>query len=117
MDFYYDAKRKITGVAIAHEEYIDYIDDTYDVLGSVFLRELNSVGQISEHVAFDEEYRFDAISYNHLKTSDFWWVVMEYNDYIDFNIKLNEKYKIPNIMDINRLRQNIVIRKNYNNLN
>ena len=117
MDFYYDIKKRISGVSFSHEEIMNYEEDTYDVLGSVFLRELSEkVGQISEHVAFDEEYRFDAISYNHLKTSDFWWVIMEYNNYIDFDIKLNEKYKIPNLKDINRLKHSLIIRKNLNNL-
>ena len=116
MDFYYDIKKRQPGIVISHEEVMDYVDDTYDVLGSVFLRELSEIGQISEHIVVSDEYRFDAISYNHLNTSDFWWVVMEFNEYIAFNIKLGEKYKIPNLIDINRLKQSLVIRKNLNKL-
>ncbi len=116
MDFYYDSRKKVKGLNISQEEFMNYEEDTYDVLGSVFIRELDSIKQNGEFKIQEEECRFDLISYKHIKTTDYWWIIMEYNNYIDFDIKIGDKYKIPNPIDINRLIQKLIVKRNLSNM-
>ena len=116
MDFYYDSKSKVKGDVISHEEFMNFEHDTYDVLGSVFLRELNSIKKTTENKVLEEKNRFDIISYKHFKTSDYWWVIMEFNDFIEFNINIGDMYKLPNIIDINKLIQKMIVKRNYSKL-
>ena len=116
MDFYYNTKKKVKGELISQEEFMNFEFDTYDVLGSVFLRELDNVPEKSEHKTVDEEYRFDLISYKHLQVSDYWWVIMEYNKYIDWNITIGDKYKVPNPFGINKLIQKMILKNNTSKL-
>ena len=116
MDFYYDAKSKIKGQVISQEEFMNFEHDTYDVLGSVFLRELDTITESGEYKVTDEECRFDLISYKRLKTTDYWWLIMEYNNFIDWDIKMGDNYKIPNPFSVNKLIQRMIFRNNTSKL-
>ena len=86
---------------LVEEQFMNWDEDTYDVLGSVFLREMNtSVRQNGEMEVSENECRFDNISYKMTNSTDFWWFIMEFNNYIDWDVKSNEILKIPNIDDI-----------------
>ena len=116
MDFYYNKKSKVKNETISQEEFMDFGFDTYDVLGSVFFRELDTVAEISEHKVLEDEYRFDLISYNNLQTVDYWWIIMDYNGYINWDIKIGDKYKIPNPIGINKLVQRMIFKNNTSKL-
>jgi len=99
------------------DAFMEYNEDTYDVLGSVYLREMNTkVSQSGEMRVAEHECRFDNISHSMFQTAGFWWFVMEYNDYIDWNIKAEKIIKIPNFGEIFELKDSMVSRQNLANL-
>jgi len=115
MDFFIDnyASVRPNTDSFPEQNFMEWNEDTYDVLGSVFLRELNDeVGQAGEMKVHEHEYRFDNIAYKMLKDTDFWWLVMEYNEKIDWNVYSDEVLKIPNIDDILVLRDSMRMRQN-----
>jgi len=118
MKTYFRPDVKIPESQFPIEQFIEYKEDTYDVLGSVFLdRVQDSVNQISEIEVLENECRFDSISNKYMGSSDFWWLIMEYNNYIDWNIKGNNKLKIPDSGDLLKFKQELVLRHNLNLMN
>ncbi len=116
MDFYYDKNKKVENNSVSQEAFMNYEEDTYDVLGSVFIRNIPKLEQIAEGKIVDEDCRFDNLSYKHFQKVDYWWILMEYNEFIDWGIKTGDKFKIPSIIDINSLIHKLIVQKNYYNL-
>ncbi len=116
MDFYYDKTKKVNGDRVSLEAFIDYKEDTYDVLGSVFIRNINKLDQESEDTITDHNCRFDNISYKHYGSVNYWWILMDYNEFIDWSIQEDDKYKIPKLSDISSTIHKLTIRKNYINM-
>ena len=116
MDFFYDKNKKVDGDRISQEAFMDFKEDTYDVLGSVFLRNISKIEQVAEGTVTDEECRFDNISYKHFQKVNFWWILMEYNDYLDWDIKTGDTFKVPSQVSINSMIHKLIIQNNYLNL-
>lgn len=117
MDFYYDYTKNPDKSIISPEEFMNFEEDTYDVLGSVFIREIGDITQISEHKVIDKECRFDLLSFEHMRSVEYWWILMEYNNFIDFGIQIGDKYKVPSVAGINKKIQSLIVRNNLNNIN
>lgn len=106
-------KDKVQMDILPEQQFMEWNEDTYDVLGSVFLREMNdSVRQNGELEVNEHECRFDNISYLTTGSTDFWWFIMEFNNYIDWNVPSSAVLKIPNLDDILILKNSMVIRQN-----
>jgi hypothetical protein len=93
--------------------FMDYKEETYDVLSSVFLRKMNEEMPVGEGKVLEHECRFDNLSNTFMGSPDYWWLLMEYNDKIDWEIYSNEHIKIPSPLDMIRLRDTIAV--NWNN--
>jgi len=104
---------KVPNDILPEQMFLEWNEDTYDVLGSVFLREMNtSVRQNGELFVKEHECRFDNLSYKMSGTSDYWWFIMEYNNFIDWQVNSDTKLKIPNFDDIYMLKSSLMIRQN-----
>jgi len=99
------------------DAFMEYNEDTYDVLGSVFLREMNEkVSQTGEMRVAENECRFDNLSHAMFQTPGLWWFVMEYNDYIDWDVKSTKILKIPDFGEIFELKDTMISRQNLANI-
>ena len=116
MDFYYDKNKKVNGDIVSQEAFMNYEEDTYDVLGSVFIRNIPKLDQVAEGTITDENCRFDNLSYKHFQKVNYWWILMEYNNFIDWGIQEGDQFKIPSIVGISKMLHNLVISKNFNSL-
>lgn len=101
------------GDVIPEVAFMEWNEDTYDVLGSVFLKEMNTkVSQQGEMRVNENECRFDNIAYKALGNPNFWWFMMEYNEHIDWNIPADHIIKIPSINDIIVLKDQMIVKQN-----
>lgn len=114
-DFYINQNPadKVLGNMLPEQLFMEWNEDTYDVLGSVFLREMNTeVRQSGELEVNENECRFDNLSYKMSGSTDFWWFIMEYNNYVDWQVPANAVLKVPNIDDIFILKNSMAVRQN-----
>lgn len=94
-------------------QFMNWDEDTYDVLGSSFLKRMNrEVEQSGEARILECECRFDVISHKYTKQQNYWWFFMEYNDKIDWDIRSEEHIKIPNLSSIFFLRSDMILSNN-----
>ena len=108
-----DPTNKVPNNMLPEQLFMEWNEDTYDVLGSVFLREMNtSVRQSGEMEVNENECRFDNLSYKMTGTADFWWFIMEFNNHIDWEVNSNVILKVPNVDDIFILKNSMGIRQN-----
>jgi hypothetical protein len=113
MKFYYNPDVKIPACEYPIERFMKFEEDTYDVLGSVFLETLqNTVSQSSEVRVLDDECRFDNIAYEFMTSQDYWWVLMEFNNFIDWDLRTTNVLKIPFVPDLLRKEQEHLIQSN-----
>ncbi len=113
-DFFIDKTKPFTENVLPLEAFMEFKEDTYDVLSSVFLREMNDeVSHVGETKVGEYEYRFDNLSFKKVGSTDYWWFLMEYNNYIDWNIPSSAIIKIPSTNDIFSLRSTMVLKQNF----
>ena len=112
MDFYYDKNKKVDGDMVSQEAFMDYKEDTYDVLGSVFIRNIDKLEQGAEGKITDENCRFDNLSYKWYSKVNYWWILMEFNAYIDWGIQEGDNFKVPKVQSISSLIHKLIVRKN-----
>ena len=113
MKFYYNHEVKVPFNIMPLEKFIKFEEDTYDVLGSVFLEKLNKVvDQDAEVKVLENECRFDVLSHKFMQETDYWWVLMEYNNFIDWDIRQSDSLKIPVISQLMMLEQEMILSSN-----
>lgn len=113
-EFFIDTNTKDTQFdKFPMSQFMNWDEDTYDVLGSSFLKRMNhEITQGGEARVFECECRFDVISHKHTKSPDYWWFFMEYNNKIDWNIRAEEHIKIPDLNSIFFLRSDMILSTN-----
>jgi len=116
MEYFFNRKIKLKGDVFAQEYFMEYKEDTFDVLSSSFLRNIDALPQQSEVKVRENDCRFDVISYKQLANTNLWWILMEYNNKIDFNIQSHELLKIPNQNGIMSLLHKLRVKENIKNL-
>jgi len=65
--------------------FCEYLDDLYDVIPSYFLQRLRNLpvkGYLT--ITPDLEFRPDLLSYNLYGETQYWWLLLFYNDLISF---------------------------------
>lgn len=73
-------------------------DDSYDILNSYFIQKLKELEPIGSYQVTVEEAKPELISFNIFKTTQYWWVIMLYNDKLNPNdIVAGEALKHPSL--------------------
>jgi len=116
MKYYIDEEIKVKGNIFPMERFIRWEEDTYDVLGSIFLDKIKEIDQSGEIRVLEDECRIDNIAHKHMRSTDFWWLLMEYNDIINFDVKSNESLKIPSETSIISKYNEMILKRNYNRI-
>jgi len=79
-------------------------DNMYDILTSNFIISLKSLNPTGVFEVTYEENRPDLVSYNIFKTTNYWALLMMYNDMISpFEIKIGVQMAFPGIKDLEDL--------------
>lgn len=85
-------------------KFIEYTNDCFDILTSYFVSKLKSLSQYSIFVVQAEENRPDLISYKIYKDTQYWWMLMIYNDIVNFEeIPTGTQIKYPSVTDVEDL--------------
>lgn len=83
------------------EKFIEKDSDFFDIYNSNFLSVINTIKQTGEFKVTNEEMRIDLISYRIYGTTQFWWMLLEYNNIIDqFSIKQGDILKFFDLSDL-----------------
>ena len=65
------------------EKFTEPEGDFFDVLNSYFLNTIKDIKRAGEFLVTDQEKRIDVISYMIYGSTQYWWLLLEYNDIID----------------------------------
>ncbi len=83
------------------EKFIEKDLDFFDVYNSNFLFLINEIKEYGEFKVTNEERRIDLISYNIYGSTQFWWMLLEYNDIVDqFAISKGDVLKFFDLSDL-----------------
>ena len=66
-------------------KFMEWVDGTYDVLGSYFLEELRKLPIVGVYRIELNPFRPDLVAYDIYGDPQYWWLLMEYNGWIDWN--------------------------------
>lgn len=113
MKHYFTPNINIDDNILPIERFMKFEEDTYDVLGSVFLEKVqDAASQMSEVTVFEHECRFDVLAHKYMMDTNYWWVLMEYNNFIDWDLRGNDVLKIPEPTDLLMFEQELMLRYN-----
>ena len=95
----------------ALEKFMDYSDDLkgpsagrFDPLTSFFLRELPNLQSRGQYAIQVEEFRPDLISFKFFDTTEYWWVIMAYNNLLSIEeLTTNTILEIPSEESLSKL--------------
>ena len=85
-------------------KFFEFNKDNIDALTSYFALHLKDLPYIGERVVQAEVKRPDLLSYNIYGSTQYWWILMWYNDILSINdLTLGTKIKYPSYSDIEAL--------------
>lgn len=82
-------------------EYFFRYTDNFDPLTSSFVKDLKNLSQFGQYVVQVEEGRPDLISFKIYGDTQYWWIILLYNDiiYIE-DIQIGMSLKFPSLSDL-----------------
>jgi len=82
-------------------KFMEYTNNCYDVLTSYVLENISALEISETNVVQTEEQRPDLISYNIYGTTQYWWILMHFNAFINIDNFINSvNYNIFSITDL-----------------
>lgn len=80
--------------------FMEYTDN-YDSITSEFFRELKNIQPVGKYEVQNEENRPDALSYKIYGDTQYWWILLFYNDKLtNEDIKNGDMISYPSINDL-----------------
>lgn len=64
-------------------KFMEWTNDCHDILNSYFVAKLKQLPVAGERVVQAEENRADLLSYNIYGDTQYWWIIMMYNNILD----------------------------------
>lgn len=84
--------------------FFGFRENYYDVASSVFLERIPLLPQVGEYTITDDPYRPDMISHGIYGDTQYWWLLMVYNDEIFLeNLTLRRKLRFFSLGDLDEL--------------
>ena len=78
--------------------------DNFDVLTSRLLRDIKRLPEKQKYYVQSEEGRPDLVSYRVYRDTQFWWIVLFYNDIIDVDdLEIGMTLSLPSVTDLENL--------------
>lgn len=97
--FYINSKYK-SGERFDLAKFLDY-SDNYDPMTSMFIHELKSLREAGVYVVQFEEANPALLSYSIYGNTQYWWILLLYNDKIDFSdLRAGDTIRYPSIETI-----------------
>ena len=85
-------------------KFMEYHEDTYDILTSYMISNVKKLNEIGQYTVSVEEQRADLISFNIYGDTQYWWILMLYNDIFDpSEILSGFVFKFPSLSDLEDL--------------
>jgi hypothetical protein len=85
-------------------KFLEYSEGTYDILTSYFLLKLPGLTESGKYTVTVEENRMDLISYNIYGDTQYWWIIMIYNQEIEVDaVVAGDVLSYPSLTDLENL--------------
>jgi len=85
-------------------KFMEYDTDVYDSLTSYFLDVLRKLPVHGEYVVVDEEGRPDLLSHRIYGSTQYWWILLVYNNLVSpFDVQSGMTIRYPSIDDLEAL--------------
>ena len=85
-------------------KFIDFVENGYDILTSYFIDKIHALEPFGIFEVYEEEGRPDLISYKIYGKTQYWWILMELNNFIHpADIHVGDKFKYPSVEDLEDL--------------
>lgn len=85
-------------------KFFEYNIDNYDPLNSFLVKQLNNLSTFGQYIVTVEEFRPDLISYKIYNTTQYWWLLMFYNNILSYTDVVSGVVIIyPAIKDLEKL--------------
>ncbi len=98
--FYIDVKNK-SKERYDQAKFFEYQNDGYDPLTSGFLDAVMSLPESGVYTVQGEDGRPDLISYRIYEDTQYWWILLYYNNKLEFDeFKTGDKVKYPSVSSI-----------------
>lgn len=65
-------------------KFMNYENDQYDILNSYFITRLKKLAIFGQYVVQAQENRPELVSYTIYEDTQYWWILMLYNDLFNF---------------------------------
>ena len=101
--FYIDTESEFL-IRYDFRKFMEYLSSTYDIFNSYFLLKLKDLPIFGTHIVVEEEYKPSLLSYNIYKDTQYWPVIMAYNNFTRRrHIVIGIVVKYPSIADLEEL--------------
>lgn len=85
-------------------KFLNFNDDNFDPLDSFTLFNIKNLSTLGSKEITNEEKRPDLLSYNIYEDTQYWWILLVYNDILDINELTSGKViKYPSLNSIEYL--------------
>jgi len=104
MTLYYINLDYETDIRFDNAKFLDYSEGCYETLTSSFLYEIEKLPPVDRFTVTSEEKRPDLISQKIYGSTQYWWLLMEYNNIIDINNIVNGTiFEYPDLIDLENI--------------
>ena len=85
-------------------KFLSFEDNRFDPLDSFFLREIPKLTSRGQYAVQNEVQRPDLVSFRFYNTTEYWWIIMTFNDLLSVTeLTAGKVLDIPSEDDISRL--------------
>ena len=85
-------------------KFLRYNTDNYNPITSKFLTELRKLKTVGEFIVTVQEGRADLVSYEIYGSTQYWWIILEYNDLMNVDdLTISKKLNFPKLSDLEDL--------------
>lgn len=86
--------------------------DNFDPLTSSFILDLQNISKQADYIVTKEEGRPDLVSYNYYGTTDYWYILLLYNNLDDVDdIKIGDRLSMPSLSGLEDLFFSLKLRQ------
>lgn len=88
----------------APPKFMEFVEEGHDILTSFFMLKLDDLKPIGSFVVTTEEGRPDVVSYKLYESTQYWWVILSYNNMVHHDeIVTGVVLKFPSLTDMESL--------------
>jgi len=101
---YFFNNKSDSSTKFAIENFVEFKEGTFDPINSEIMDQIKTLKEVGVTIVTTEEMRPDLISFKIYGSTQYWFLLLLYNDIIDFtDLKLGDTIRYFNIVDLEGL--------------